>query len=228
MLSFALGKRRFNTASPRCELKAVTKRLLPIPTAGESAECIAPAAFCPIGHPAIDDTGILFPVFFWPRANRAGTLHKPGAPEIPAIPAAAFPAVGMAPSSFNRAKPLRFALFFCSGHDFNSPPVPPAGVASENAAPAAFGPAGHRFRNDSGILFPVFFWPCANRAGTLHKPGAPKIPAIPAAAFPAVGKAPILVQQSEAFTLRSYFFARLMIPTVLLLIASGRPTVARV
>ena len=206
MHSVVLEKRRFNIASPRCEPKAVSKNIPPVPrVAGESAECIAPAAFCPIGHPAIDDTGISFPVIFCPVSGRSAAKLKDGVLKLPPIPVAAFPPVGEALSSFNRAKPLRFALFFCSGHDFNSPPVPPAGVASENGAPAAFGPEGHRVRNDSGILFPVFFWPCANRAGTLHKPGAPKIPAIPAAAFPAVGMAPILVQQSEAFTLRSYF-----------------------
>lgn len=100
--------------------KAVTEFLPPVPTAGGTAtQVAAPAVFRPIGRPATDVTGILLPVFFWPRANRAGSIHKPGAPKIPAIPAAVFPASGLAPFPFVRAKPLRLALIFCPPEQFD-------------------------------------------------------------------------------------------------------------
>ena len=102
---------RFAVRAQRHRRKAVTKRLLPVPTAGESAECIAPAAFCPIGHPAIDDTGISFPVIFCPVSGWSAAKLKDEVLKLPPIPVAAFPPVGKALSPFDRAKPLRFALF---------------------------------------------------------------------------------------------------------------------
>lgn len=101
----------------RHRLKAVTKRPLP---AGASAECIAPAAFRPIGRPFTDGTGISFPVIFCPVLGRAVAKQKDGILKLPAIPEAAFPAVGKAlPRSMERS--IKASLFFCSGDEFNSP-----------------------------------------------------------------------------------------------------------
>ncbi len=86
------------------------------------------------------------------------------------------------------------------------PPVETeAGVAAKNAAPAVFRPIGRSITNHTGILFPVFFWSGAGRAGTLHKTGAPKTPALPAAAFPATGKAFPPFRESEVSAPRSSF-----------------------
>ena len=73
----------------------------------------APAALRPVAHSWTLDTGILFPVFFWPFASRVRSLHKAGVLKIPAVPGAAIPESGLAPFPFARAKSLRFALFFC-------------------------------------------------------------------------------------------------------------------
>ena len=87
------------------------------------------------------------------------------------------------------------------------PPVfTAAGVAAKNAAPAVFRPIGRSVTNDTGILFPVFFWSGAGRAGTLHKTEAPKTPALPAPAFPVAGKAFPPFRESEVRKPRSSFY----------------------
>ena len=93
--------------------KAVSKLLPPVETEeGVATEYVAPAVFRPIGRSITNDTGILFPVFFWSCADRAGALQKGDAPKIPTLSVAAIPDAGMAYLPFFQSEPSHFALFF--------------------------------------------------------------------------------------------------------------------
>ena len=118
--------------------KEATKLPPPVAAeAGEAAKNAAPAVLRPIGRSITNDTGTLLPVFFWSGVGRAGTFQ-----------------IGPSGRWMKEATKL-------------PPPVEAeAGMATKNAAPAVFRPIGRSISNDTGTLFPVFFWSGAGRAGS--------------------------------------------------------------
>ena len=112
MMSAAVAQRLKVVKSLR-RPRAVRKVLPPVPAAAGAAEVIAaPAVFRPIGLSVTSATGILFPVFLWARANRVGTLHKTEAPQIPAIPEAVIPVLGLAPLTIRKSEVFTLRSIF--------------------------------------------------------------------------------------------------------------------